>query len=134
MIEVNFEKIYQAWRTYLLANSQARHFGVIFDPSKQAEFPYANLSFVGRPTDGGDLEGDELSVDLTFDTEAYINGGKYMTLYNIDDASARFFLELGFRRVGDSQITRVSNTVTRIMSRFTLRNYTGFFLKDIESD
>lgn len=134
MIEIDFEKIYSAWRTYLLNNSKAKHFGVIFDPSKQAEFPYANLSLVGHPTQGGDLEGDEMSVNLTFDASAFINGNKYMTLYNIDDASAQFFFELGFQRVGDSQMTRVSNTVTTITSRFTLRNYTGFFLKDIESD
>ena len=107
---------------------------MIFDPSKQAEFPYANLSLVGHPTQGGDLEGDEMSVNLTFDASAFINGNKYMTLYNIDDASAQFFFELGFQRVGDSQMARVSNTVTTITSRFTLRNYTGFFLKDIESD
>ena len=63
MIAIDFEKIYSAWRTYLLNNSKAKHFGVIFDPSKQAEFPYANLSLVGHPTQGGDLEGDEMSVE-----------------------------------------------------------------------
>lgn len=133
MIEVDFERIYGAWRSYLLANSQAKHFGVIFDPSKQAVFPYANLTFVGRSTGGVDLEGDELSINLTFDCEAFINNNKYMVLYDIDHASAEFFLELGFRRIGDSQIIRVSNTVTRILSRFTLTNYTGSFLYELPS-
>lgn len=131
MIEVNFEQIYESWRAYLLENSPAEHFGVIFNPSKQAEFPYANLSLVGRPTNGGDLEGDEMSVDLTFDCQSFINNNKYMTLYAIDRANAEFFLGLGFRRIGDSQITRVSNTVTQIMSRFTLTNFTGEFLRDL---
>lgn len=131
MVEVDFEQIYQSWRSYLLENSPAKHFGVIFDPSKAASFPYANLSFVGRPTNGGDLQGDEMSIDLTFDCQAYINTNKYMTLYDIDHASAEFFFGLGFRRIGDSQIVRVSNTVTQIMSRFTLRNFTGQFLTEL---
>ena len=131
MIEVDFEQIYQSWRTYLLENSPAEHFGVIFDPSKTASFPYANLTLVGRPTNGGDLDGDEMSVDLTFDCQSFINNNKYMTLYAIDRANAEFFFGLGFRRIGDSQITRVSNTVTQIMSRFTLTNFTGNFLKDL---
>lgn len=130
-IEIDYEAIYGAWRRYLLEHSKARHFGTLFDPSKKAEFPYANLSLVSHPTNGRDLEANEMSVDLTFDTEAYINTKEYLTLMNIDNANAEFFIGLGFRRIGNSQITRVSNTVSRIMSRFTLWNYTGSFLHEL---
>ena len=131
MISVDFNTIYSAWRYHLLTNSAAEHFGMLFDPSKKADFPYANLAMVGHPTRGTDLEADEMSVDLTFDTEAYINSAKYNTLFDIDNASAEFFIGLGFERVGNSQITRVSNTVSRIMSRFTLTNFTGSFLHEL---
>lgn len=131
-IELDIDKIYQAWRTYLLAHSQAKYFGMLFDSTKQAHFPYANLRLVSRYTDGSDLDGDESSIYLTFETEAYINNSKLLTLYNIDTASADFFLELGFRRTGDSQVMRVSDTVTKITSRFLLRHYCGYFLVDLD--
>lgn len=130
-IKIDFDEIYGAWRGYLLENSKAKHFGVLFDPSKKAEFPYANLALVGHPTGGQDLEANEMSVTLTFDTEAYINNKEYGTLLNIDQASADFFIGLGFERVGTSPMTRVSNTVSRITSRFTLDNYTGKFLHEL---
>ena len=133
-IHIDVDAIYRAWRTYLLANSPAKYFGMLYDPSKQSKFPYANFRMISRPKNGGDLEGDEATVSLTFETEALINTDKYLTLYDIDQASADFFASLGFSRVGDSQPIRVSDTVTKIQSRFYMRNYGGAFLIDISNN
>ena len=126
-VEVDIDRFYVAWRQYLLANSEAKYFGMVYDPTKPAKFPYANIRMISRPRVGSDLQGEESSITLTFETEAYIKSDNFLTLYNIDTASADFFIELGFARVGDSQILKVSDTVTKITSRFTLRNYTDGF-------
>ena len=130
-IKLDFDAIYQAWRTYLLENSKAKYFGMLYDPSKQAKFPYANIKLIGRPKTSGDLEGDETTISITIETEALINTDKYLTLYNIDQASADFFASLGFARVGDSEPIKVSDTVTKIQSRFYMRNYGGSFLREL---
>lgn len=130
-ITLELNPIYQAWRAHLLRHSTAEHFGMVYDSTRQAEFPYANLSLVTRQTNGSDLEGDEASITLVFETEAYINNNKYLTLYEIDDASASFFNGLGFRRVGDSRLVKVSDTTTKITSRFSMNHYCGYFLKDL---
>lgn len=131
MVEFDIEQMYEAWRTYLLTNSNAKYFGMVYDSTKVANFPYANFRMIGRPTNRGDLQGDEATVNLTIETEAYINTNKYMTLYNIDNASANFFIELGFQRIGDTTPLKVSDTVTKIQSRFILRNFDGYFLKEL---
>jgi len=128
-IEFNIDDVYSAWREYLLANSKAKYFGMVFDTKKQANFPYANFRLIGRPTSGSTLQNDEASINLTFETEAYINSNKYTMLYDIDSASANFFIELGFRRIGNSELIKVSDTVTKITSRFVLNNYCGYFLR-----
>jgi len=130
-IEFNIDDVYSAWREYLLANSKAKYFGMVFDTKKQANFPYANFRLIGRPTNGSTLQNDESSINLTFETEAYINSNKYTMLYDIDSASANFFIELGFHRIGNSEPIKVSDTVTKITSRFVLNNYCGYFLKDL---
>lgn len=133
-VPLDFDAVYRRWRLYLMGHSAAKHFGVVYDPTRVAQFPYANLSLVSRTSNGGDLKGDESSIMLSFETEAYINDNKYLTAYAIDDASADFFItKLGFRRVGDSQLMRVSNTVSKVTSRFMMQNYTGYFLNDLNS-
>ena len=133
IVEIDVDNVYKAWRNYIMRYTTTTHFGMVFDPTRQAEFPYANLRLLGRPKSGGDLEGDEASVTLTYETEAYINNERYTDLYKIDTASAKFFAELGFGRIGDSQPIKVSDTVTKITSRFTLANFCGSFLKELGS-
>lgn len=132
-VNLDLDEIYQKWRLYLIAHSSAEHFGMVFDATRRAEFPYANLSLIGRPTNGSDLVGDEATITLTFETEAYINNNKYLTAYAIDNASAEFFLNLGFRRVGNSELIRVSNTVTKVTSQFTLAHFNGTFVRALDS-
>lgn len=124
-------KVYKAWRQYLLENSDAKYFGVVNDKSV-AKFPYSNIMMVGRPTNVTDLENHEVTVDLTYQTDSYTDSNDISILYGIDDACWAFFQELGFRRTGDSMVTEISNSnVKRITSRFTLRNFNGRFLKEL---
>ena len=134
IIKIDQAKIYEKWRGYLLANSGAKHFGVVNDNSV-AQFPYSNLLMIGRPTNVTDLENHEITVDLTYQTDSYTDSKDITILYDIDDACWEFFNELGFRRMGDSMLTVVSNSnVKRITSRFTLENFAGRFLKNLQAD
>lgn len=132
-IAVDIDAIYASWRRYLLANSKAKEFGMVFDITKQAEFPYANFSLISRSVNGSDLEGDEATITLVFETEAYIKNNKYLLAYGIDTASANFFANLGFQRIGSTQLLRVSDTVTKVTSRFSMAHYNGDnFLTSLE--
>lgn len=131
VIAIDLNKIYKAWRAYLKEHSSANHFGMVNDKSV-AEFPYANLMMIGRPTNVSDLENHEVTVDLSFQTDCYTDSSKILALYEMDDACWAFFQELGFRRMGDASLSVVSNSnVKRLTSRFTLRNFNGRFLKEI---
>lgn len=133
VIDINVNEVYKHWRNYVMRYTPTLHFGMVYDPTRQAEFPYANLRLIGRPTNAGDLAGDEASISITYEAEGYINNEQYTSLYNMDSASAKFFAELGFRRIGDSQVIKVSDTVTKITSRFTMAHYCGSFLNDLGS-
>ena len=133
VIEFDFDAVYRAWRVYMIRYTETEHYGMLFDPTKQAEFPYANLKVISRPKNGGDLEGDEASISVTIEVEGYINNTKYNDLYKMDSVSAKFFAELGFGRVGSSEPIKVSETVTKITSRYYMPHYCGFFLRDLGS-
>lgn len=131
VIAIDLDKIYKAWRAYLLEHSDAKYFGMVNDKSV-AKFPYANLMMLGRPTNVTDLENHEITVDLTFQTDCYTDTDKVMPLYDMDTACWEFFNELGFTRMGDSTLSVVSNSnVKRLTSRFMLRNFNGRFLREI---
>ena len=131
VITIDQNKIYRAWRAYLLEHSDAEHFGVTNDKSV-AQFPYSNLMMVGRPTNMTDFQNQEVTVDLTYQVDNYTDSEDVSILYNLDDACWAFFQELGFKRTGDSLLSDVSNSnVKRITSRFTIRNFGGRFLKEL---
>lgn len=132
-VTVDLNKIYGAWRGFLLEHSSAKHFGMFNDKSV-AEFPYCALTLVGKPTNRTDLSNYEVTVDLTLQTDCYIDSSKISELYVMDDACWEFFNKLGLRRMGDSALSNVDNSnVKRLTSRFTMRNFTGEFLVDIDS-
>lgn len=132
-VTVDINQIYKAWRGFLTNHSVAKRFGMFNDKSV-AEFPYCALTLVGKPTNVTDLSNYEVTVDLTFQTDCYIDNSKISELYVMDDACWQFFNELGFRRMGDSALSVVDNSnVKRITSRFTMRNFAGRFLKDISN-
>lgn len=131
IVNVDLDALYRAWRLYMKEHSNAKYFGVDNDLTK-AKFPYANFQMVGRPTNTSDLENHEITVDLTIQTDCYIDKQKPTELYEMDNACWSFFQELGFRRMGNSTITDVQNmNVKRIISRFFLRNFAGRYLKEL---
>lgn len=134
VVNVNLDALYSAWRLYLKEHSRAEYFGVDNDLTK-AKFPYANFLMIGRPTDTSDLENHEITVDLTIQTDCYIDTQNLSDLYDMDSACWSFFQELGFRRMGNAILTDVSNmNVKRIISRFFLRNFNGRFLKELTNE
>lgn len=130
IVHVDLDAIYVAWREYMLANTSVKHFGMISDQSV-AKFPYATITMIGRATGVTDLLNNEATADLTFQTECYINGTDYASLYAMDEACWQFFNNLGFRKMGDSTLMVVDKTVYRIVSRFQLRNFNGRFLNEL---
>lgn len=132
-VTVDLNQVYMAWRRFLLIHSTAEHFGMFNDKSV-AEFPYCALTLVGKPTSVTDLSNYEVTVDLTLQTDCYIDNSKISELYVMDDACWEFFNQLGFRRMGDSALSTVDNSnVKRLTSRFTMRNFAGKFLTDISN-
>ena len=133
VIEIDLNKLYKAWRKYMLEHSDAAHFGMINDKTV-AEFPYSNMAMLGRPTDESTLQNDEVTINLTIQTDNYIDNPKQvLSLHRMDDACWEFFHMLGFKRMGDSTPAPVSNSnVTRISSRFTFRNFPGYYLVDLD--
>lgn len=134
VVNVDLDAIYSAWRSYMIENSKAEYFGVDNDLTK-AKFPYANFLMIGRPTDTSDLENHEITVDLTIQTDCYIDTQNLSDLYDMDTACWSFFQEMGFRRMGNAILTDVSNmNLKRIISRFFLRNFNGRFLKELTNE
>ena len=43
-IRVDVNNIYKFWRLYLMAHTDAKYFGTVFDPTKVAEFPYGQIN------------------------------------------------------------------------------------------
>ena len=72
ILNVDLDALYRAWRLYMKEHSNAKYFGVDNDLTK-AKFPYANFQMVGRPTNTSDLENHEITVDLTIQTDCYID-------------------------------------------------------------
>ena len=132
IVQLDKDALYRAWRTYLRQNSVARNFGA-FDDKSVAVFPYATLTIVGMPTNATDLDNYEYTVDLTIQTDCYIDSMKILDLFRMDEACTEFFNMLGFRHMGDSMPTTVQNSnVKRITSRYQMRNFAGRFLIDLD--
>lgn len=129
-VQLDLDAVYVAWREFMLENSEVKHFGMISDQSV-ADFPYATLMLIGRPTNVTDLLNNEATIDLTFQTDCYIDSTEHTTLYAMDDACWQFFNNLGFRKMGDSAFSAVDKNVYRISSRFQLSNFNGKFLNEL---
>lgn len=130
IVQLDINAVYAAWRSYLLEHSDAKHFGTVNNQTV-AEFPFASLILIGRPTNFTDLVNNEHTIDLTFQTDCY-STSSYSSLYGMDNACWQFFSNLGFQRVGDSTLIEADKNLYRITSRFTLQNFTGRFLNEIQ--
>ena len=131
VVSFDLDQFYMDWKQYVSDNSEAKHFGMFNDQSV-AEFPYSCLTIIGRATNATDLVNTECTVDLTFQVDNYINSQRISSLYAMDDACWEFFQERGFRRMGDTSLSVVSNTnIKRLTSRYNIRNFNGKFLNEL---
>lgn len=134
IVQLDKDALYKAWRKYLLEHTVCRDFGA-FDDKSVAKFPYAVLTMVGMPTNVTDLGNYEYTVDLTVQTDVYIDTMKILDLFGMDEACSEFFNMLGFRKTGDSIPSSVQNSnVKRITSRFQMRNFAGKFLIELDTE
>ena len=132
IVELDRDKLYKAWRAHMLEHSVAQNFGA-FDDGTVAKFPYATLTIVGMPTNVTDFQNYEYTVNLTVQTDCYIDSMKISDLFDMDTACWEFFNSLGFNRTGDSIPSKIQNSsVKRITSRFTMFNFAGKFLISID--
>lgn len=134
IVQLDKDALYKAWRKYLLEHTVCKNFGA-FDDKSIAKFPYAVLTVVGMPTNVTDLGNYEYTVDLTVQTDVYIDSMKILDLFGMDEACSEFFNALGFRKTGDSIPSSVQNSnVKRITSRFQMRNFAGKFLVELDTE
>lgn len=134
IVQLDKDALYRAWRKYMLEHSICKNFGA-FDDKSVAKFPYAVLTVVGMPTNTTDLQNFEYTVDLTIQTDCYIDSMKILDLFGMDEACSEFFNMLGFRKTGDSIPSSVNNSnVKRITSRFQMRNFAGKFLIELDTE
>ena len=134
VVQLDRDALYRAWRKYMLEHTACNNFGAFNDMSV-AKFPYAVLTFVGMPTNVTDFQNYEYTADLTLQTDCYIDSQKILDLFSMDEACWEFFNMLGFKKTGDSIPSNVNNSnVKRITSRFTLRNFAGKFLIELETE
>lgn len=124
IITVDLNAVYSAWYQHMKTNVPAiKKYGMISDGAP-AKFPYANLQMIGNPTAILDLENNECTQNLTFQTDCYVNDQSALTLQKMDDECRSFFVSLGFRKMGDSAWSTTSG-VTRVTSRFNMPHYNG---------
>lgn len=134
IVQLDRDALYKAWYKYLKTNSGAKYFSA-FNERMPSKFPFASLMIVGMPTNVTDLQNFEYTVDLTVQTDCFIDSDKLSTLYGMDDACREFFNSLGFRKNGDSIPSNVTGSnVKRMTSRFTLRNFAGKFLIELDTE
>ena len=125
-LTIDLNKIYSAWAKYVKSNSKATEFSMLGDGTV-ATFPHANLRMVGNPAASIDLDNDECTWNLTFQTICYIdnpNDKRVLMLYEMDTACRKFFIGLGFRKMGEST-PYIRDKVASLTSRFVMPHYNG---------
>lgn len=93
----------------------------VADSSTISEFPYATITFMGLPTAGSDLEGNELGVTVTVQTDIYTSKQRAVSQgYEIDALSHSALLGLGFSRsYGPEPTQNVDPSIKRLTSRYS---------------
>ena len=119
------DQIYADWVAYMKDNSDAKYFGMTADWTRVAKFPFANLQLIGKSQAESDLENNEVTARVVFQSSVFLNSEKASILYGMDDASSAFFQSIGFHRMGDSAPIRVSDSVNAVASRFVCENFNG---------
>lgn len=119
------DQIYADWVAYMQDNSDAKYFGYTADWTRIAKFPFGNFQLIGKSPGESNLENDEVTARVVFQTTVFINGERISTLYDMDAAASQFFQDIGFHRMGDSALIRVADSVNAMASRFVCDNFNG---------
>lgn len=126
ILTVDRDALYKAWYNHMKSNvPEIKKYGMITDGAV-AKFPYANMQVTGESTAESDLENNECTMNLTIQTDCYVNDQSALTLQKMDDNCRSFFIGLGFRKMGDS-VWSTTNGITRSTSRFNMPNFNGVF-------
>ena len=93
-----------------------------------ATFPYMRMMYMGGVTTRSDLEGNECAANASFQVESFASGSNSLSkAYQMDDASHKCMVGMGFRRTYQSLIENADSKIKRVVSRYS-RIYTGQLL------
>lgn len=121
------EKVFKRWEEEAAKPICGKNYSM--DMSKiPATFPYMRMMYMGGITTRGDLEGDECAITISFQIECFANGQNSLSkVYQMDDASHKCMVGMGFRRTYQNLIENSDNKIKRVVSRYS-RIYTGQLL------
>lgn len=121
------EKVFKRWSEEAAKPICGENYSM--DMSKiPATFPYMRMMYMGGITTRGDLEGDECAITISFQIECFASGSKALyKVYDLDDASHKSMVGMGFRRTYQNLIENSDSTIKRVVSRYS-RVYTGQLL------
>lgn len=121
------EKVFKRWSEEAAKPICGKNYSM--DMSKiPATFPYMRMMYMGGITTRGDLEGNESATNISFQIESFANGQNSLSkVYQMDDASHKCMVGMGFRRTYQNLIENSDNKIKRVVSRY-IRIYTGQLL------
>ena len=91
---------------------------------------YAQMYMASNTTASKDLEGDETSTQISFQTDVFASGSKALSkVYTLDDASKQAMIDMGFRCDYSSLIQNVDSAFKRVTSRYSM-TYCGSLLDE----
>lgn len=119
IVNIPIDEIYDKWSKAMSLVVGDNY--TIDDIETVAKTPFAKISLIGNPTDSYDLDGNEMSIQITLQVEVYTSGQKALSeLYRIDNASHQALMHMGFRRSYGCRVIKNTDTlIKRGVSRYT---------------
>ncbi len=123
------EKVFKRWSEEAAKPICGKNYSM--DMSKiPATFPYMRMMYMGGITTRTDLEGNESATNISFQIESFANGSNSLSkVYQMDDASHKCMVGMGFRRTYQNLIENLDSKIKRVVSRYS-RVYTGQLLEE----
>lgn len=121
------EKVFKRWSEEAAKPLCGGNYSM--DMSKiPATFPYMRMMYMGGITTRTDLEGNESAMNISFQIESFANGSNSLSkVYQMDDASHKCMVGMGFRRTYQNLIENSDSKIKRVVSRYSMI-YTGQLL------
>lgn len=121
------EKIFKRWSEEAAKPTCGKNYSMDMS-NTPASFPYMRMLYMGGVHRAGDLEGDECAITISVQIECFASGSKALSkVYDLDDASHKSMVGMGFRRTYQNLIENSDSTIKRVVSRYS-RVYTGQLL------